>query len=74
MGNILNSKDEKFHCACDSANGDFSDLTNKHSSFEVEMLLVKLNIFIGNQRTHPFISTQFHGRWEYVGPLATLQN
>lgn len=56
MGKMLNSKYMKFCCVCDSANEEFSDLLYRRSSFEVEMLLVNLNVSFGNQRNCPFIS------------------
>lgn len=55
MGKILNSKYMQF-CVCDSANEEFSGLLYRHSSFEVELLLVNLNVSFGNQRNCPFIS------------------
>lgn len=55
MGMILNSKYIKFCCVCDSAN-EFSGLLCRHSSFEVELLLVNLNVSFGNQRNRLFVS------------------
>lgn len=74
MGKILHSKDVKFYCAWDSVNNEVFDLIYKHSSFEVEMLLIKLNVLFGSQKNHLFISTPFHGRGKYVAPLAILCN